>query len=126
MVGKARSGERREHVVAENKSAGVAEVIRNVALQKLRVGEIVAIHIAVGPIAVDKVELIHPPAVDCKVRTDPIVADVAGESIGLANQRNGLTVGDDTSRRSVRSGECPEIAVEAAVLFDDEHNMLNE
>jgi len=126
MIGKAGSRERREHIVGQNEVAGIAEIIWDVALLKLRIGEVVAVYVTVCSVAADEVELVHRAAVDREMRTHPVMSNVAGCVVGFVKKRNDLASRNFAGSCAVGSRKSAEVTVEAAILFNDEDDMLDE
>ena len=87
----------------------------------LRHVEQVALHVA----ARDEIETIHPAGVDGEMRVFPLVTKVARQDVGRVAERDGVPRGNDGGGGAISPGERPEVIVERAVLFQNEHDVLD-
>src|ERR1700694_5961838 len=121
MIGEARPLQRRKHVIGKNKIARIGEVVRDIGLPHLSIGQ----H---GPVQVPvcyQVETVHLASVDCPEGVPPTMANVKCKSVRTGSERNYSALGRPAHGDSVSPGKSAKVSVERAILLDDKYNMLN-
>src|SRR5262249_54379447 len=114
-----------EHVGGESEVLCQRSVVWNVLLLVLGIAKHVAVDATLEPDFIDGVETIHLAVVHSIERVTPRMANIAWQGVRHSSQIYLLPGRHHTLRSAICARKCSEHAVKAAVLFDDENDVLN-
>src|SRR5262249_48716815 len=119
MVWEAWASERGEESIGQDKVAGIGEVVGQVVLGVLGVGEVVAVLVPSG----NEVKLVHGAAVDGLDGALEGVADVSGGPVGSVAQGNHISGRDPAGGGAIGAGKSAEVVVKGAILLNEKNNV---
>ena len=129
MIGKARSHQGREHIVAQHKILSICPVVGNIRLIKL-CQAVISIGVCSGSflglfgILFDQIEAIHLALIISQKGTVRGMVNIR-YLIAFMMQRHHLTFRIHSRCRTIRTGIGSKIIIEGAILLNEKHDMLN-